>query len=179
MERLKGYAEDSIPVLNEKKHLIGVITAQDIVEVVDDEMGEDYAKLGGLSSEEDLNEKTLVSMKKRIPWLIVLLFMGMLVSSVVGFFEPVVAQLAVIVCFQSLILDMAGNVGTQSLAVTIRVLMDEQVTAKEKWALVRKEMKVGLCQRPFAGQSVLPRHWRVSLAVPRHHAVLRLLRSAV
>ena len=121
------------------------------MEVVDDEMGEDYAKLGGLSSEEDLNEKTLVSMKKRIPWLIVLLFMGMLVSSVVGFFEPVVAQLAVIVCFQSLILDMAGNVGTQSLAVTIRVLMDEQVTAKEKWALVRKEMKVGLCNGLLLG----------------------------
>ena len=151
IERLKGYAEDSIPVLNEKKHLIGVITAQDIVEVVDDEMGEDYAKLGGLSSEEDLNEKTLVSMKKRIPWLIVLLFMGMLVSSVVGFFEPVVAQLAVIVCFQSLILDMAGNVGTQSLAVTIRVLMDESLTGKQKLELVWKEMRIGLCNGGLLG----------------------------
>ena len=151
IERLKGYAEDSIPVLNEKKHLIGVITAQDIVEVVDDEMGEDYAKLGGLSSEEDLNEKTLVSMKKRIPWLIVLLFMGMLVSSVVGFFEPVVAQLAVIVCFQSLILDMAGNVGTQSLAVTIRVLMDESLTARQKLELVWKEMRIGLCNGGLLG----------------------------
>lgn len=63
---------------------------------------------------------------------------------------------------------MAGNVGTQSLAVTIRVLMDEQVTAKEKWALVRKEMKVGLCNGLLLGSLCLPRHWRVSLAVPRH-----------
>ena len=151
IERLKGYAEDSIPVLNEKKHLIGVITAQDIVEVVDDEMGDDYAKLAGLSCEADLNEKLSTSMKKRIPWLVVLLFMGMLVSSVVGFFEPVVAQLAVVVCFQSLILDMAGNVGTQSLAVTIRVLMDEQVTARQKLSLVLKEMKIGLCNGLLLG----------------------------
>ena len=151
IDKIRDYAEDSIPVLQENGTIAGIITSQDIVEAVDDEMGEDYAKLAGLTAEEDLNEKTLVSMKKRIPWLIVLLFMGMLVSSVVGFFEPVVAQLAVIVCFQSLILDMAGNVGTQSLAVTIRVLMDEQVTAKEKWALVRKEMKVGLCNGLLLG----------------------------
>ena len=67
-------------------------------------------------------------MKKRLPWLIVLLFLGMAVSSVVGMFESVVAVLPVVICFQSLVLDMAGNVGTQSLAVTIRVLMDENLT---------------------------------------------------
>ena len=97
------------------------------MEVVDEEMGEDYAKLAGLTAEEDLEEPLLESMKKRIPWLIVLLFLGLLVSSVVGMFEKVVAELTLIVCFQSLILDMAGNVGTQSLAVTIRVLMDENL----------------------------------------------------
>ena len=63
--------------------------------------------------------------EKRLPWLIILLFLGMGVSTVVGAFEGVVAVLPVVICFQSLILDMAGNVGTQSLAVTIRVLMDE------------------------------------------------------
>ncbi len=65
------------------------------------------------------------------------------VSSVVGLFESVVSQVALIVCFQSLILDMAGNVGTQSLAVTIRVLMDEKLTARQKFDLVLKEMRVG------------------------------------
>ena len=143
IEKIKDYAEDSLPVLNSKRELIGILTAQDVIEAVDDEMGEDYAKLAGLTAEEDLKETTLESMKKRMPWLIVLLFLGMGVSTVVGAFEGVVAALPIVICFQSLILDMAGNVGTQSLAVTIRVLMDEDLTGKDKLRLVVKEMKVG------------------------------------
>lgn len=151
IERIKDYAEDSLPVLDDDNHILGIITAQDIVEVVDEEMGEDYAKLAGLTAEEDLHEKTIESMKKRLPWLIVLLFLGMGVSSVVGIFEGVVAKLSIIICFQSLILDMAGNVGTQSLAVTIRVLMDENLKAGQKIKLVFKEMKVGFCNGLFLG----------------------------
>lgn len=143
IEELKDYSEDSIPVLDGDNRLLGVITAQDIVEVVDEEMGEDYARLAGLTAEEDLNEPLLQSMSKRIPWLIVLLFLGLGVSAVVGLFEDVVRGLTLIVCFQSLILSMAGNVGTQSLAVTIRVLMDEQLTARQSAALVFKELRVG------------------------------------
>ena len=143
IEKIKDYAEDSLPVLNGKRKLIGILTAQDVIEAVDDEMGEDYAKLAGLTAEEDLKETTLESMKKRMPWLIVLLFLGMGVSTVVGAFEGVVAALPIVICFQSLILDMAGNVGTQSLAVTIRVLMDEDLAGKDKLSLVVKEMKVG------------------------------------
>ena len=143
IEKIKDYAEDSLPVLNGKRELIGILTAQDVIEAVDDEMGEDYAKLAGLTAEEDLKETTLESMKKRMPWLIVLLFLGMGVSTVVGAFEGVVAALPIVICFQSLILDMAGNVGTQSLAVTIRVLMDEDLARKDKLSLVVKEMKVG------------------------------------
>ena len=124
--------------------LAGTLTSSDLVELVDEAMGDDYAKLGGLSSEEDLKEPARVSMKKRLPWLIVLLFLGMAVSSVVGMFESVVAVLPVVICFQSLVLDMAGNVGTQSLAVTIRVLMDENLTVREQLALLAKEMKIGL-----------------------------------
>ena len=151
IEQIKDYAEDSIPVLTEDKQLIGVITAQDLVEVVDDAMGEDYAKLAGLTAEEDLKETTAESMKKRLPWLIILLFLGLAVSTVVGVFETVVAVLPIVMCFQSLILDMAGNVGTQSLAVTIRVLMDENLTAGEKVGLVFKEMKVGFFNGLFLG----------------------------
>ena len=151
IEQIKDYAEDSIPVLTEDKQLIGVITAQDLVEVVDDAMGEDYAKLAGLTAEEDLEETTAESMKKRLPWLIILLFLGLAVSTVVGVFETVVAVLPIVMCFQSLILDMAGNVGTQSLAVTIRVLMDENLTAGEKVGLVFKEMKVGFFNGLFLG----------------------------
>lgn len=151
IERLKDYAEDSIPVLSEEGKILGVITAYDIVEAVDEEMGEDYAKLAGLTAEEDLKETTIESMKKRLPWLIILLFLGMGVSSVVGVFETVVAVLPVVMCFQSLILDMAGNVGTQSLAVTIRVLMDETLSTKQKLGLVVKEMRIGLCNGLFLG----------------------------
>ena len=122
---------------------MGVITAQDFIQVVDDEMGEDYAKLAGLIAEEDLREPVLKSTRKRLPWLIILLGLGMVVSSAVGLFEGVVAQLTLVVCFQSLVLDMAGNVGTQSLAVTIRVLMDEHLTGRQKLSLVFKESKVG------------------------------------
>ena len=106
-------------------------------------MAEDYAKLAGLSSEEDVDETVFSSVKKRLPWLILLLVLGLVVSSVVGIFEKVIDLVAVSVCFQSLILDMAGNVGTQSLAVTIRVLNNEDLTVKDKLKLVKKEVKVG------------------------------------
>ncbi len=145
IERLKEYSEDSIPVLDGDNKLRGVLTAQDVTKLVDDEMGDDYAKLAGLTAEEDLQEPLRKSIRKRLPWLIALLALGLVVSSVVGLFEKVVASLTLIVCFQSLILDMAGNVGTQSLAVTIRVLMDEELSGKQKAYLVAKEARVGLC----------------------------------
>lgn len=122
IEKLKDYSEYIIPVLDDSNRLLGVITAQNIIEASDDEMGEDYAKLGGLSAEEDLNEPVLQSVKKRLPWLLVLLGLG-----------------------------MAGNVGTQSLAVTIRVLTDGGLTAKQKLHLVSKEMRVGLLNGTLIG----------------------------
>lgn len=143
IEKLKDYSENSIPVLDNFNKLLGVITSQSIIEVVDDEMGEDYARLAGLTAEEDLQEPLMDSMKKRLPWLLALLGLGIVVSGVVGAFEAVVAQLTLIMAFQSLILDMAGNVGTQSLAVTIRVLTDENLTFKQKLHLVTKEMRIG------------------------------------
>ena len=151
IERLKDYAEDSIPVIDGSKRLIGVITAEDLMEASDEELSEDYAKLGGLSEQEDLKESTFVSVKKRLPWLIILLFLGIGVSSIVGIFETVVAILPIVICFQSLILDMAGNVGTQSLAVTIRVLADDQVSGADKLRLVTKEMRIGFFNGLFLG----------------------------
>ena len=144
IDRIVDYAKRSLPVLNESGKLLGIITSADVVELVNDQMGDDYAKLGGLTSEEDLNEGVFQSVKKRLPWLVALLFLGMLVSSVVGAFESVVAVLPIVICFQSMVLDMAGNVGTQSLAVTIRVLVDENLTTSKKLHLLFKEMRVGL-----------------------------------
>ena len=109
IDKIADYEEDSLPVLTKEGRIAGILTATDIVELVDDAMGDDYAKLGGLTAEEDLNETTVESMKKRLPWLVALLFLGMLVSSVVGMFEAVVAVLPVVICFQSMVLDMAGR----------------------------------------------------------------------
>lgn len=155
VEKIADYEEDSIPVLTQEKKIVGILTATDIVELVDDAMGDDYAKLAGLTSEEDLKEPTIVSMKKRLPWLIILLFLGMAVSSVVGIFESVVAVLPIVICFQSLVLDMAGNVGTQSLAVTIRVLVDEDLDTRKKLALLGKEMKIGFLNGASLGVMAL------------------------
>lgn len=151
IEKLKDYSENSIPILDNDNKLLGVITSQSIVDLVDDEMGEDYAMFAGLTAEEDLKEPLKESMKKRLPWLLVLLTLGTVVSSVVGVFEQVVSQLTIIMCFQSLILDMAGNVGTQSLAVTIRVLMDESLTGKQKVELVFKEMRIAFSNGAILG----------------------------
>ena len=140
IEKLKDYSENSIPILNNDNKLLGVITSQSIVDLVDDEMGEDYAMFAGLTAEEDLKEPLKESMKKRLPWLLVLLALG-----------TVVSQLTLIMCFQSLILDMAGNVGTQSLAVTIRVLMDESLTGKQKVELVFKEMRIAFSNGAILG----------------------------
>ena len=143
IEDLKQYNEDSIPVLDNNNKIIGVITSNDLVQVVNEELSEDYVKFAGLTNEEDLHEPLKDSISKRLPWLIILLFLGMIVSSVVGTFEIVVTIIPLLLCFQSLILDMAGNVGTQSLAVTIRVLMDETLSGKDKFMLVTKEARVG------------------------------------
>ncbi len=145
LEELKDYSEDSIPVLNSENMLIGVITSSDIVEVVDEELGEDYAKLAGLTEEEDVNEPIFKSVKKRIPWLLILLGLGLVVSSIINKFqENIPAGLVIIYSFQSLILGMSGNTGTQSLGVTIRVLADEELTRSAKLKFVFKELRVGL-----------------------------------
>ena len=148
---LKEYDEDSIPVISDDRKILGVITTRDILEAVDEELGDDYAKLAGLTEEDDLNETLKESMKKRMPWLILLLFLGMLVSSVVGGFETVVAVLPIVICFQSLVLDMSGNVGTQSLAVTIRALSDGELRKGTRSKLILKEMRVGFFNGLFLG----------------------------
>ena len=144
LEKLREYNLDITPVLDHGDHLIGVITADDLINIVDEELGEDYAKLAGLSEESDLDEPVRTSVKKRIPWLIILLFLGIGVSILISRFEVVIATMTVVMFFQSLILGMAGNVGTQSLAVTVRVISDTDLTKKENAKLIFKEIRVGL-----------------------------------
>lgn len=140
---LKDYGLDSYPILSEDNVVIGALTSEDVIEAVDEEMKDDYAKLAGLTEEEDLHESVFASVRKRLPWLVVLLFMGLMVSGLISSFEEVVKTLPMIVFFQSLILGMAGNTGTQSLAVTIRLLSDEEVSRKEVAKTIFKEVRIG------------------------------------
>jgi magnesium transporter len=143
IDKLKDYAETSLPVLNRKNRIVGVVTQDNIITATEDEFEEDYAKFGGLTEEEETEEPVRLSIKKRIPWLVVLLVLGMVVSSVIGVFEAVIATLPVIVFFQTMILGMSGNVGTQSLAVTIRSLSNSQVEKNRQRKVVLKELKIG------------------------------------
>ena len=144
LTKIKEYALNLVPVLDDDDNLIGVITSDDIVEVVDEELGEDYAKLAGLTEEEELDESIFESCKKRLPWLALLMFLAMVVSILISSFEAAISKIAVIVFFQSMILGMAGNCGTQSLAVTIRVLTDEEIDAKKILQIIFKELRIGL-----------------------------------
>lgn len=144
VEELKDLSEDSIPVLSHDKKILGVITSSELVDVVDEELGDDYAKLAGLTKAEDLEEPIFKSVGKRLPWLALLMLLGLVVSSLIGAFEHIVELLPLLVAFQSLILDMSGNGGTQSLAVTIRVISTESLSKKEIGKFVFKEMRVGL-----------------------------------
>lgn len=153
IERLCEYSEEMIPVLSsERGELLGVITASDLTELLDEERGDDYAKLAAMTGEQERNESLFGSMRKRVPWLITLLFMGLAVSAVVGMFERVVDALPMIVSFQSLILGMAGNVGTQSLAVTVRALANkEQSSFKMQCLTILKELRVALLSGTVLG----------------------------
>ena len=151
IERVRGYSENLIPVLSSERHLLGVITSQDITELVDTERSDDYAKLAAMSSEEEKDDTIFSSMRKRAPWLIALLFLGLAVSAAVGLFEGVVKELPLIVCFQSLILGMAGNVGTQSLAVTVRALGACESENKKWIGFIFKEGGIALLNGIFIG----------------------------
>ncbi|MCD8205381.1 MAG: magnesium transporter [Clostridia bacterium] len=143
LEQLKDYSEDSIPVIGPNEDVIGVITSDDLVEASEEEFGDDYAKLAGFTSENDREESIGQSLKKRLPWLVILFVLGLVVSYVIDRFETVIIGLPFIVAFQSLVLDMAGNVGTQSLAVTVRSLSYETVSGKELRHMIWREVRVG------------------------------------
>ena len=140
INELRDYELDSIPVLDEQNKLIGVITLGDIIETVEEELSEDYAKLAGLNEDEEESTSIFKTILMRLPWLIGLLFLSLLVTLLISTFEAVIALLPAIVFFQSMILGMAGNVGTQSLAVTIRNINDDLAKPSKT---IFKEMRIG------------------------------------
>ena len=141
---IKEYYEDIIPVVDDKNVLIGVLTANDLVELVTEEATEDYHRLAGLTEEEEVDESIFQSIKKRIPWLSLLLVLGLIVTSVISAFENVINAVTGAVVFQSLVFGMAGNGGTQALAVTLTSINSEDELSKKKvWKMFFKELRVG------------------------------------
>lgn len=144
LNKLKEYKEDSIPVLSKNGKLLGAITSQTIVRLIGESGEEDFAKFAQLGGSEDVKERVRDGIKKRLPWLLLLLLLSTLVSSLIGLYEEVISGLVILMAFQSLVLDMSGNSGTQSLSVTIRILNSEKLTKKENLKLIGKEAKTGL-----------------------------------
>lgn len=128
---VKDYDIYSLPVL-ENKSLVGIITMDDAMSKLVDESIDNYAKLSGLTSDLGANSNILESLKKRIPWLAVLLVLNFFVSIVSSSFEGIINEKNVLVLFQSVILGLAGNAGTQSLAVTIRKISQSEFDTKRK-----------------------------------------------
>jgi len=119
VRKMHNYGIKTLPVLKYEKQ-VGIITIDDAIDVIRDEATFNYGHLAGVVSDIDEEASVFKSLFKRLPWLLILLVMILLVSIVISSFEGVIKQVTVLVFFQTLILGMAGNFGTQSLAVTIR-----------------------------------------------------------
>ncbi|MFP4287256.1 MAG: magnesium transporter [Candidatus Izemoplasmataceae bacterium] len=140
------------PVVNQNHQLLGVITMDDAIDILEEENDEDYARLATISSDELINESLLKSALHRLPWLIVLLLIGILIASIINQFESTLNQVTIIVFFMPLIIGMAGNTGTQSLAVTVRGISKDYFVYKGNTLHhIVKEFKIGLYNGIFIG----------------------------
>lgn len=170
--------ESSIPIMDESFHLQGVVTHDDLLEIIAMVEEEDYTRFAGLSDfDEDINTLSIKqSVKSRLPWLAILLLLSMVTSSILSIFDSrlsmsgplLAARLAV---FLPLILDMAGNTGTQSLAVTIRYLSkNEEIERAMIKKMIMREFKTGIVQGLLIGVIVfgmilLTNYWNQSTLV--------------
>lgn len=143
----KDYDFEALPVVDSNNRMLGIVTVDDIIDFLEDEATEDYAKFAGIFDGEIEHGKETISkaFKKRIPWLIILLFIGIIASMIIGRFEETLDAIPILAMFLPMMLDMAGNVGTQSLAVTIRYLMDDDfLTRKNVTKHILRELGIGV-----------------------------------
>lgn len=114
------YDLHAIPVVNKRKGMLGIITVDDIIDVIEEENTEDMLKMGGVSKEEDVDSTVLESVKLRLPWLLINLVTAFLASSVVSMFEDTISQVVALAAAMPIVAGMGGNAGTQTLAVVVR-----------------------------------------------------------
>nr|WP_225417909.1 magnesium transporter [Loigolactobacillus zhaoyuanensis] len=120
-QTIRDYNFFAIPVTDDENHLLGIITVDDIIDVIDEEAVSDYSGLAGVDVE-DTTENPLKAAAKRLPWLVTLLFLGMSTASLINHYESLVSEASILAVFISLITGTAGNAGTQSLAIAVRRL---------------------------------------------------------
>ncbi|PID30065.1 MAG: magnesium transporter [Candidatus Cloacimonadota bacterium] len=133
-----------LPVVDEKFRLMGRITVDDIIDVIDEEASEDAFKLAGMGSEDKVFTSPVNSVKKRLPWLSLNLFTAMLVSSVVGLFENTIHEMPVLAVLMPIVAGLGGNSGTQTLTVITRGIALGELTVHNTLHAILKEVSVGL-----------------------------------
>ncbi len=141
---LSRYNLVAVPVLDGYGRLLGRITFDDVIDVIEAETTEDILKFGGVSQEEELRGGWWDAVRSRLPWLFVNLLTAFGAASVVWLFESTIAALPLLAVWMPVIAGMGGNTGTQALAVTVRRLAISQETAGRRWTVVGKELLVGL-----------------------------------
>jgi len=134
----------SAPVVDEDDRLVGVITIDDAMIVLDEEHEEDILRLAGVDGESSLTDKVIATTKRRFPWLAVNLVTAILASLVIALFEEVIAGLVALAVLMPIVASMGGNAGTQSLTVAVRSIATKDLTGANVWRVIRREILVGL-----------------------------------
>ncbi|PKP73260.1 MAG: magnesium transporter [Alphaproteobacteria bacterium HGW-Alphaproteobacteria-6] len=132
----------SAPVVDQNDRLVGVITIDDAMAVLDEEHEEDILRLAGVG-EGSLSDSVIETTKQRVPWLAVNLFTAILASMVIAQFEGVIAQIVALAVLMPIVASMGGNAGTQSLTVAVRAIATRDLTGSNLWRVVRREVLVG------------------------------------
>ena len=141
--RFQKYALVSAAVVDSSGRLVGMITVDDIVHIIQAEASEDVLLLSG-AGEGDINEPVLDSYKARVRWLIANLLTALLASTIIRAFEGSIERLAILAALMPIVAGVGGNAGTQTLAVTVRALATNQLTGSNRWRAVGREMRVAL-----------------------------------
>lgn len=134
----------ALPVVDLEQRLLGIVTVDDVIDIIQEEASEDLQTMVGAGSDETIDSPWLYSVRMRAPWLVINLFNSAVAAWVVHFFEGSIAQMSILAVLMPLVANQAGNTGQQSLAVMIRQLALERFDRKKVWKAVLREARIGL-----------------------------------
>ncbi|MDN4523750.1 magnesium transporter [Fictibacillus fluitans] len=141
---IERYDFIAVPVVDENDVLLGIVTVDDVLDVLIEEANEDIEKLSASGKSIDFNTSAFVASYRRLPWLILLLFIGIISGSIISAFESTLSKVVSLAFFMPMIAGMTGNTGTQSLAVVVRGLVSNDIDKKVVARLIMRELGVGL-----------------------------------